>query len=1013
MTTGTNANDKAAAGDRGEETATGKRTAVIMGDEEQRHLGGKANDDGAFGHYLNISSCEPSPDWQLSQLRRVNNNNSNSNDNSNDNNKNNASHFVGLLNHSRQQERQQRRQQQQQRHPKASEDWNNDHTLQTNNVQSNKPSVDLSNLFEKPPAQSLGTAFSTPDLEHLRRQEEHEHEHYEGYSALSIPTLTTENDRDNENQKNGGPPPGTTANVSFRRSSFLSAMSWDTDADRNSTSNNDETSYEDIASLDSPPEQRSFQTLPLDSNRRISLTVDLATGKSPGTGAYHRGHQALRRSFSTDMMNAQSPRERRRRAMSQNMEHLRKEAKKIKKMLALPPGKHSTSTDADKNDASLSSSVLEGRPDNENEYSNANANDDVEQKPDLEEGTASQEQQEMSMKSSGLKVSFAESNTKGESIKFINRQRHRRYSVEQKNVKVLDGRRKQRHEVQYRLSTLTPVEIRRRNLRNNLVGNTAAIVVNDTFKRFNNRNGTHGGNNNNNNNNKNKNCNAISRCRRWFRKLRVCLAEIAITTTTQGKKHSVGVISKLLNWTYRHNLVVVFLFAALNYYLNILGFAVLLYLSGRLHPECIHVNGLHFHETDNRFVDAFALSWTTFTTVGYGLVYPGTSATFPEGFNIIRECTGMTIVVTTEAFVGILFSAFWGAVLFAKITRVSSFAQISFSNVAVIKFGVGVTGGNDHEEYASSDDDDPSFEHSYNVSKLPCPIFEFRIANRLNNQRGGEIIDAAINIVASMEESQASKASLAHMEGKKRRRKGGRRQTSRSSRSSVDTSGTGNTASACKEAKQGIIHDAVFAAKNMIVAHLQEMGNEQNDDHTTDDDYDDYDDIHQNSGEMDTTSIRIAKLFPNQVFAKLMVETMEHPFFNRVWNVRHVLDESSPILKEEAKNLIRINEGHWPEELNSSVGVRASIHFDQILVSFSGTSNVDANSVYSQHAYTADNVCVGYAFCNMLFRESDGSIGVDQKLLNDVKEQNGGGGERMDFVEAVRKHRSFKDIFIL
>merc|ERR1712238_276018 len=79
------------------------------------------------------------------------------------------------------------------------------------------------------------------------------------------------------------------------------------------------------------------------------------------------------------------------------------------------------------------------------------------------------------------------------------------------------------------------------------------------------------------------------------------------------------------------------------------------------------------------------------------------------------------------------------------------------------------------------------------------------------------------------------------------------------------------------------------------------------------------------------------------------------------------------------------------------MGVRASINFDQILVSFSGTSNVDANSVYSQKNYGFDDVCVGYSFCNMLFHHKNGSIGVDHRLLNDVKEQTGDGGEILKF----------------
>ena len=100
-------------------------------------------------------------------------------------------------------------------------------------------------------------------------------------------------------------------------------------------------------------------------------------------------------------------------------------------------------------------------------------------------------------------------------------------------------------------------------------------------------------------------------------------------------------------------------------------------------------------------------------------------------------------------------------------------------------------------------------------------------------------------------------------------------------------------------------------------------------------------------------------------------------------------------MRPEAKDLIRLNNGHWPVELNNATAIRASLNFDQILVSFSGTSNVDANSVYSQKSYANHDLSIGYAFCNMLFRQDNGSIGVDHRLLNDVKEQTGGGGERL------------------
>lgn len=39
------------------------------------------------------------------------------------------------------------------------------------------------------------------------------------------------------------------------------------------------------------------------------------------------------------------------------------------------------------------------------------------------------------------------------------------------------------------------------------------------------------------------------------------------------------------------------------------------------------------------------------------------------------------------------------------------------------------------------------------------------------------------------------------------------------------------------------------------------------------------------------------------------------------------------------------------------------------------------------------DVNIGYEFVNILYRNSDGSLGVDTDLINDVREQNGGGGE--------------------
>ena len=750
-----------------------------------------------------------------------------------------------------------------------------------------------------------------------------------------------------------------------------------------SSGSEDDVNEEDIMTKTSRDD--SHKILQLRSNQRLSLTVDMETGRSPSGHAkqFHRGQHAMRRIYSTDMLDAQSPRTRRRRALSYNIDQLRKgflnnvEHLKSKK-LALPSV--SSVGDLQKMRSVKERNVKERNPEFE---------------LDLEGAVIPQKQQQQDEQ-----LSLADD----KSIKFTDQKRRKRYDIEQKNVRVLNDKESQDHhnyrdEVQYRLSAITPIELRRRRYRNSLSGITGTGEETDDKKSQIKKGDTNDGGISND-----------GKCHRCLVSVGAFVTELAIFIMSKCKQnYSVGLVNKFLYWTFRKNFFVVLLSAACSFYLFTVAFAVCIYLIGKSNHNCIHVNGVNFGETRTPFVDAFALSWTTFSTVGYGLVYPGTSATMPEN-STNNNCTGMGIITTMEAFVGILFSGFWGAICFAKLTRVSSFAQVSFSDAIIVKYGTGVAGVVDNDEYeeGSSDDDDPNLVsvNSYKESKLPYPILEFRIANRLCRQKGGEIIDACLNIVASMEESHATRTIRNGAGMTPRIRRKGRRPKMSKHIHNRQRDHYHDGHSREELMKEVNVKQAQEAARAMVTAYtldaakagtssIRSGGNNQEQQ------------SHAKS------SRRSTKPFPNQIFAKVNVESMEHPFFKRVWNVRHVLDVSSPLLKPEAKELIGINKGHWPEELNSATAVRASIYFDRILVSFSGTSNVDANSVYSQKAYKFEDVCVGYAFCNMLFRESDDSVGVDHNLLNDVKEQSGGGGEELQLRELDMSARNLPDIFIL
>ena len=53
-------------------------------------------------------------------------------------------------------------------------------------------------------------------------------------------------------------------------------------------------------------------------------------------------------------------------------------------------------------------------------------------------------------------------------------------------------------------------------------------------------------------------------------------------------------------------------------------------------------------------------------------------------------------------------------------------------------------------------------------------------------------------------------------------------------------------------------------------------------------------------------------------------------------------------------------------------------------------------SVYKQKVYNYVDTVVGYQFVNALYRGRRGNLKVDMRLINDVVEQNGDGGEPLN-----------------
>lgn len=381
-------------------------------------------------------------------------------------------------------------------------------------------------------------------------------------------------------------------------------------------------------------------------------------------------------------------------------------------------------------------------------------------------------------------------------------------------------------------------------------------------------------------------------------------------------------LARYINWTFYASFFPVFLsFLGIFVVLSLL-FAVLFLVAGEIQPDCIVVSGNNYGDNpDTKFGDAFALSWTTFTTVGYGNTYPASGLDY-ETANT-RVCSGVVFLCTLEAFMGLIYAGMCAAIMFGKVNRVQSHAHLTFANAVCLQYEE-VDTNQFVDDYSSDsdcecdvimeEDDEVSDEKKAVINgsrygrKPPrttvfreqfkgCPILKFQVVNDLCNKAGAEIIDGMMKVV-----------------GMKLKRNDGK------------------------------------------ITHSQ--------------------------------------------YVRVNLVDYEHPFFGRVWHGVHILDGSSPLLTNTAKEKIKANGGSWPNEwVEQPQKVRRKLDFDSLVITVSGISNVSASAVHAYKRYKFEDVIIGFDFAPLVYEEEDenaGKLEVDLGLINDVREQQKGGGESLD-----------------
>lgn len=210
--------------------------------------------------------------------------------------------------------------------------------------------------------------------------------------------------------------------------------------------------------------------------------------------------------------------------------------------------------------------------------------------------------------------------------------------------------------------------------------------------------------------------------------------------STEDRKEDL-VLIRYLNWCFRATFFRYMISALFLFFSLILVFALLYFTYEKIDIEqtnkCYEVL-----DQENAFAVAFGLSWTTFSTVGYGNIT----------LKMENECFVLTFLCSLESFIGVLYAGFCGAILYGKVSKIYSEAMVRFSNKFVIRFG--------QNSHADHDDDDihhdtpgTEFENCLSKSMVDTsfPILIFRIVNELaNNESYGDIMNVEISATASI-----------------------------------------------------------------------------------------------------------------------------------------------------------------------------------------------------------------------------------------------------------------------
>jgi len=119
-----------------------------------------------------------------------------------------------------------------------------------------------------------------------------------------------------------------------------------------------------------------------------------------------------------------------------------------------------------------------------------------------------------------------------------------------------------------------------------------------------------------------------------------------------------------------------------------------------------------------------------------------------------------------------------------------------------------------------------------------------------------------------------------------------------------------------------------------------------------------------------------------KVYYKLALKPAFHPYFSRVWILRHTLDATSPLLRPEVRQMIRYR-GGWDPAWNKYRDIREYlVVFNNLQIIMSGASALSRSDVYAEKMYSYGDVCVGWRYVAVCYEGEENSETASWKMCS-------------------------------